>query len=227
MLARWFEVRNRSLMTLTGNNPIITGDMARRTLACDIVPRSVDPERDRYGFDPVDLIQRNRSALLTAAFTIMRAFRQAGMPSYGLPAVGSFNDWSRKVRDPVYWLTQCDLAEAFHQNKSEDPRRQDDAALAAALHGLYGSNPFKSSDVCAVYSKVSASKRASAGSVSVTQNEIALYDALERVLGSKRVDAKLFDFWARRLNGAHNGGFLLETRHNPATNANEMTVRRT
>jgi putative DNA primase/helicase len=221
------RVRNRSLMMLTGNNPIITGDMARRSLASDIVPRSVDPERDLYGFNPADLVRRRRSALLTAAFTIMRAFRQARMPSYGLPAVGSFPDWSRKVRDVVYWLTQYDLAEAFHQNKSEDPRRQDDAALACALHGLYGSNPFKSSRVCAVYSKVSASKRALSGSSSVTQNEIALYDALERVLGSKKVDARLFGFWARRLNGAHNGGFLLETRHNSATNANEMTVRRT
>jgi len=214
-------------MTLTGNNPIITGDMARRTLASDIVPRSVDPERDRYGFNPVDIIQRNRSALLSAAFIIMRAFRQAGMPSHGLPAVGSFHDWSRKVRDAVYWLCRYDLAEAFHQNKSEDPRRQDDAALAGALHGLFASSPFKSSDVLAVYSKVSASKRAPSGLLAVTQDEVALYDALERVLGSKRVDAKLFGFWARRLNGAHNGGFLLETRHNSATNANEMTVRRT
>jgi hypothetical protein len=92
---------------------------------------------------------------------------------------------------------------------------------------LYGSNPFKSSDVFAVYAKVSASKRAPSGSVSVSQNEIALYDALERVLGSKKVDARLFGFWARRLNGAHNGGFLLETRRDNKTNANEMTVRRT
>jgi putative DNA primase/helicase len=224
-VSQMVRVRNRSLMMLTGNNPIITGDMARRTLACDIVPRSVDPERDRYSFNPADIIQRKRSALVGAAFTIMRAFRQAGMPSHRLPAVGSFPDWSRKVRDAVYWLTQYDLAEAFHQNKREDPRRQDDAALAGALHDLYGSKPFKSSDVLAVHSMVAAGKRG--GSVAGTQAEVALHDALERVLGSKRVDAKLFGFWARRLNGAHNGGFLLETRHDKSTNANEITVRRT
>jgi Primase C terminal 2 (PriCT-2) len=34
------RVRNRSFLCLTGNNPIITGDMARRTLVLDVVPRS-------------------------------------------------------------------------------------------------------------------------------------------------------------------------------------------
>jgi hypothetical protein len=226
-LSQIVSVRNRSLLMLTGNNPTITGDMARRTLASDIVPRSKDPERDRYSFDPVEATQKLRIPLLNAAYTIMRAFRQAGMPSHGLPAIGSFNEWSRKVRDPVYWLTKYDLAEAFSQNKAEDPRRQNDAALAGALYDLYGNNSFKSSDVFAIFSKVNASKRATSGGTAFDPQEIALHDALEQVLGSKRVDAKSFGIWARRLDGAHNGGFLLETRHNPATNTNEITVRRT
>jgi hypothetical protein len=217
------RVRNRSLITLTGNNPIITGDMARRTLAIDIQPRSADPERDRYDFDPTEVIAKRRIKFLQAAYTIMRAFRQAGMPSHGLPAVGSFSDWSRKVRDPVFWLTGYDLAEAFRQNKVEDPRRQDDAALMRALHDIYGSSPFTSSGVLTVYSKVSADKRASHP---VIQKDAALYDALERVLGSKRVDAKLFGHWARRLKKAHIGGFLLETHLDPATNANLITICR-
>ncbi len=52
-----------------------------------------------------------------------------------------------------------------------------------------------------------------------------MHDALEEVLGSRGVNAKLFGYWARRLNGAHIGGFLLETKHDPATNANVITVR--
>ena len=71
----------------------------------DIRPASADPERVRYGFDPVKVIQRRRTEFLMAAFTAMRAFRLAGMPSQGLPAVGSFDDWSPRVRDLVYWLT--------------------------------------------------------------------------------------------------------------------------
>ena len=56
-----------------------------------------------------------------AAFIAMRAFRLAGMPRQGLPAVGSFDDWSRKVRDLVYWLTGYDVSEAFPPEQSRGP----------------------------------------------------------------------------------------------------------
>jgi putative DNA primase/helicase len=219
------RVRSRSFIALTGNNPVITGDMARRALPIDIVPRSADPERDRYSFNPVEVIQHNRTKLLEAAFTAMRAFRLAGMPSSNLPAVGSFDGWSRHIRDLVYWLTRYDVSEAFHQNKAEDPRRQDDAALIAALYDKYASKEFKSSDVFDVYSKVGNWKR-SGGVSGIATADLALHDALERVLGSRRVDAKLFGYWARRVKGAHAGNFVLETQVDPATNSNVITIRR-
>jgi hypothetical protein len=76
------KMRSRSLITLTGNNPIITGDMARRALSIEIVPRSADPERDRYPFDPAEIIRRRRMDFLIAAFIAMRAFRLAGILPY-------------------------------------------------------------------------------------------------------------------------------------------------
>ncbi len=214
------RVQNRSFITLTGNNPIITGDMARRTLSIDILPRSADPERDRYPFTPVELIQRRRTDFLMAAFTAMQAFRLAGMPRQGLPAIGSFDDWSRRVRDLVYWLTDYDVSEGFRRNKVEDPRRQADATLLAALYEHFGEKTFKGANVITVHEKVAVYG-------SATSSERALHDALDDVLGSRGVNSKLFGYWARRLNGAHNGGFILETKHDPATNANIITVRRT
>jgi putative DNA primase/helicase len=216
------RVLNRSLVTLTGNNPTITGDMARRTISIDVVPRSADPERDRYPFNPVELIHTRRPHFLQAAFIAMRAFRLAGMPSQGLPAVGSFGDWSRRVRDLVYWLTDYDVSEGFRRNKAEDPRRQGDAALLAGLYGHFGRKRFKSADVIAVHEKVG-----NRHGVSWTTEEGALRDALNDVFDKRGVNAKLFGYFARRLNGAHNGGFILEIHHNPTTNANEMTVRQT
>ena len=118
------HVRNSSLVTLTGNNPSITGDMARRTLSIDIMPRSADPERDKYPFNPFEVVQARRTELLMHAFTIMRAYRLAGMPESGLPAVGSFDAWCSRVRDLVYWLKGHDISEVFRRNKAEDPRRK-------------------------------------------------------------------------------------------------------
>jgi hypothetical protein len=208
------RVQSRALMMLTGNNPIITGDMARRALSIYIVPKSADPERDYYLFDPVDYIRLHRNELLQTAFLIMKAYRLADMPQPNLLAVGSFNEWSRRVRDVVYWLTDYDVSEGFHQNKEEDPRRQNDAALLAALHQCFGTNPVKSATVIAKYERPAAEPAA-----------WALRDALDEVLGSRQVNAKHFGYWAHRNAGVHNGGFILELKHDPHANSNVLTVR--
>jgi hypothetical protein len=225
------RVYNRAFLMLTGNNPIITGDMARRALPIDVEPKSPDPDRDCYPFDPVEYVQQHRKELLQAAFSMMRAFRQAGMPQYSnLPAVGSFKEWSRKVRDLVYWFTDCDVSEGFHLNKAEDPHRQNDASLLEALydcffdkdkaaHGCFfdkdkarRSKEFKSADVMAVYENLQPpySNR--------TQSQRALCNALNEVLGDWKVNSKNFDYWARRANGARCGDFVLEARHDKNTN---------
>jgi hypothetical protein len=218
------KVRNRSFITLTGNNPIVTGDMARRALVLDIVPSSAEPERDSYAFNPVDLIERDRTRYLRDAFIAMRAFRLAGMPSQGLPAIGSFDEWSRRVRDLVYWLTKYDVSEAFRKNKLEDPRRQGDACLLAALYQQFGTAPFRAADPIDVHKRVADARY---GSVTPTPSERELHEALEDVLGNRKVDAKLFGYWARRIKGAHVGGLILETKHDPATNANLITIQKT
>jgi putative DNA primase/helicase len=221
------KVRSRSFITLTGNNPIITGDMARRTLALDIQPRSADPERDLYPFNPVEVIRRSRQDLLRAAYTAMRGYRLAGMPSFGLPAVGSFDEWSRKVRDLVYWLTDYDVSDAFRRNKAEDPRRLEDGSLLAALHAHFGANNFKSADAITIHQRVVDHRRLGTYQPAPTPTEQALAEAIDEALAGRAVSAKVFGFWARRVKDAHIGGFILDVHHDATTNTNTCRVRRT
>jgi putative DNA primase/helicase len=216
------KVQNRSILMLTGNNPQITGDMARRSLALDIKPRSADPERDRYAIRPVELIQRRRTDFLRAAFTVMRAYRLAGMPNPNLPSVGSFTEWSTRVRDLVHWLTGHDLAEAFRQNKLEDPHRQDDASLLSALHTLYGTSSLRAADVFDIYTEVANAKRNQIANID--PNKERLHAALDAVFGSRGVSAKLFGHWARRVRGAHTNGFQLHVQPDAASNTNIINI---
>ncbi|VIO73286.1 hypothetical protein CI1B_48910 [Bradyrhizobium ivorense] len=220
------RVRNRSFLTLTGNNPIITGDMARRALAISILPQSSNPESDRFAFNPVTFVSERRAVFLRAAFTAMRAFRLAGMPQHGLPAAGSFDEWSRNVRDLVYWLTAHDVADAFRQNKVEDPRRQGDAALLSALYQHFGTAPFRAAEAIAVHKRVLDHRRSSHTFIAPpSAAEQALHEALEEVLGARDLTAKVMGYWARRMKGVHTGGYILDTQQNTATNANDITVR--
>ena len=216
------RVRSRTFTMFTGNNAIITGDMARRALVLDILPRSADPERDQYDFDPVEVIQEHRARLLRAAYTIMRAYRRAGMPTQGLPAVGSFGEWSRKVRDLVHWTLGYDVSEAFRRNKEEDPRRQNDAELLAALHDKFGSAPFKSNNVMEVYIQ---GHNSTTGGVT-PDKEGAVRGALNEVFGTGKVGVKTFGHWARRVKGAYFGSLVLDVRFDAHTKTNAFVVRR-
>jgi hypothetical protein len=129
-------VRSRTFLMANGNNIQISGDMSRRGIKINILPRSTSPESDVFPFTPEDYVTEHRDALLSDYYTIMRAFRHAGMPRSGLPAVGSFPEWERKVRDLIFWLTGHDLSGDFKKNKMDDPEQQEDAALLSALRNF-------------------------------------------------------------------------------------------
>jgi hypothetical protein len=148
------------------------------------------------------------------------------MPRQGLPAVGSFDDWSRKVRDLVYWLTGYDVSEGFRRNKTEDPRRQGDASLLAALHQHFGTTPFKAADAISIHKRVTDHRRTPHSSPAPTPTEQAVHEALEDVLSARDINAKIFGYWALRVKGARVEGFMLETHHNITTNSNDITVQK-
>jgi hypothetical protein len=227
-------VRNRTFFMANGNNIGISGDMSRRAFVIGILPRSAAPERDRFPFTPEEYVIDNRDALLSDAYTIMRAYRHAGMPRADLPAVGSFPEWERKVRDLVFWLSGYDLSEEFDKNKQDDPHRQNDAALLAALHTYFGVRWFKASEVEAAL-KQAADRRRSPGEDSFTASlpdeqrerraaEDALLEASEQVFGSKPVNAKTLGYWAKGLENAFVEGFVLRRQNDQHSKSNRLKV---
>ena len=152
-------VQNRTFIMPNGNNIQISGDMSRRSMRIGILPRSASPERDTFPFTPENYVIEHRVSLLNDYYTIMRAYRHAGMPRSGLPAVGSFPEWERKVRDLVWWLTSYDLSEEFDKNKKDDPEQQNDAALLAALRNYFGEKWFKASEADAAIKRATERRR--------------------------------------------------------------------
>jgi hypothetical protein len=97
----------------TGNNVVVGADTTRRI--CHIRLESPDerPE-DRKGFRHPDLLGHiavNRAKLLGAALTILRAYCLAGRPQQELPPWGSFDGWSRLVRQAIVWVGLPDPGE--------------------------------------------------------------------------------------------------------------------
>jgi hypothetical protein len=94
----------------TGNNVQISGDLVRRIVHVRFMTDLDRPER-REGFKHPDLlawVRARRGELVRAALTILVAYARAGRPIMGLSAWGSFEGWSRAIRDPLAW---CGLAD--------------------------------------------------------------------------------------------------------------------
>jgi putative DNA primase/helicase len=224
-------VRNRTFFMANGNNIGISGDMSRRAFVISILPRSASPERDRFPFTPEEYVIKNRDTLLGDAYTIMRAYRLAGMPRTHLPAVGSFPDWERKVRDLVFWLSGYDLSNEFDKNKQDDPHRQNDAALLSALHMYFGVNWFKASEVEAALKRAADRRHFLADSIAFSDEqrersmaEDALLEASGQVFGSRPVNAKILGYWAKGMENALVEGLVLRRQIDPHSKSNQIKV---
>lgn len=121
----------------TGNNVILSGDTSRRCVHIRIESPEEHPE-DRRGFRHPDLlpwIRQERPALVAAALTILRAYAVAGRPDMRLPAWGSFEGWSRVVRQAIVWAGQADPGLTREELRRESDR--DACALADLIAGWH------------------------------------------------------------------------------------------
>ena len=91
------SVPNRMIWVCTGNNVILSGELARRTVRCRIDPNTDQPWL-RTGFRIPNLdewIVVNRGRLVAAALTIVQAWVADRMPMWQGQPLGSFERWSR------------------------------------------------------------------------------------------------------------------------------------
>ncbi len=90
-------------LSCTGNNLVVQGDMTRRVVVARLDAGVERPELREFDFEPVAKAKAERVRYVVAALTIMRAYKAAGSPPQSKP-LGSFEKWSRLVRDSLLWL---------------------------------------------------------------------------------------------------------------------------
>ncbi|MEL7540706.1 MAG: bifunctional DNA primase/polymerase, partial [Pseudomonadota bacterium] len=119
-----------ALVMANGNNIGIRGDMGRRVIRCRIDPEVERPEKRRFDFDPVEMAIENREELVTAALTIMRAYIVSS-ECVDVEPFGSFEGWSRLVREALIWIGCADPCETREQIVAEDGEKEEFADLLA------------------------------------------------------------------------------------------------
>ncbi|RJO65962.1 MAG: hypothetical protein C4523_14505 [Myxococcales bacterium] len=90
-------VANRALWLCTANTPLISNEMVPRCVRIRLVPGIENPSA-RTGFKHADLLRwtrENRAELVRALLILVKAWIQAGMPSYHGRTKGAFEDWTQ------------------------------------------------------------------------------------------------------------------------------------
>jgi len=121
----------------TGNNIEVQGDLSRRVIPIKIMSEEERPEQ-RTGYRHSDLrawVRSERVRLATAGLTILRGYQVAGKPDQKLINFGSFEDWSKTVRNAVVW---AGLADPYEGNEDIQQKADTDAvALGNLLQAWY------------------------------------------------------------------------------------------
>ena len=112
----------RSAVYATGNNLVVAGDMTRRVVFCTLDVKVERPELREFKFDPIERVLADRGAYVGACLTIARAYLAADAPRpRDMSPIGSYSQWSRRVREPLVWLGELDPLESMEKAREEDP----------------------------------------------------------------------------------------------------------
>lgn len=134
---------NLTVWLVTGNNMSYHAELMRRVLPVYIDTGLESPET-RSGFAHPDwfgYVSEVRGKVIAAALTVARAYFVAGRPMQGLQAYGSFEGWSRWIRDPLVWLGRADPCQARARVRSEDDsEEQAFGRMMQVWHQKYGSD---------------------------------------------------------------------------------------
>jgi hypothetical protein len=127
-----------ALITATGNNLVIIGDLLRRCLRCDLDAGCERPElREFRGQEPVERARRDRVNLVIAGLTFLRAYHvhRNGPLS---KSIGAFDEWSERVRDSLIWAGEQDPCTTIEKVRAEDPKLSAHVAVLAQIEAVMG-----------------------------------------------------------------------------------------
>ena len=147
------RIPNRALLILTGNNLSLAGDLPRRIIICRIDPETDQPFARQFDVDPLQWVMEHRTALLSAACTLIRA-RFTFMTNPAPGRLASFEDWDDLVRQTVVWADTAlrpgefgDPMDLVREAQAADPESDALFSLLVALHDQFAGREFTAKNV--------------------------------------------------------------------------------
>ena len=127
-----------ALITVTGNNLIIVGDMVRRSLVCRLDAGTERPEMRAFDQDLLSEARVRRREIVGDCLTIVSAYAVAGYPDVGTQPLGSFEVWHKRIRNALIWAGADDPVQVMERTRTVDPDREAQRELFVAWSSAFG-----------------------------------------------------------------------------------------
>lgn len=199
-------VPTKAVISFNGNNLQVVGDLTRRVLVSRLDPQCERPAERSFQFNPITEVTDCRSDYVLAALTIMSGYISSGERVPVTP-FGSFEEWSRLVREPLVWLGLPDPVKSIRVLEAADPERLQLGAMLAKVHAAFEGGEFKAATLIAA-SKARQQQSMVDGGRCLTDGQVdALREALQSVCERNGdLNAKALGRWLLRVNGRIDGG---------------------
>ncbi|MCH8491132.1 MAG: hypothetical protein LAT81_14555 [Oceanicaulis sp.] len=204
----------RVLITATGNNLRLVGDLSRRVLVTTIDHGVESPERLVFPFDPVARVRERWRHYRAAALTILCGFLADGAPARGKGTMGSYEQWDALIRQCVVWVQGeglagfdlADPADAVARNYDNDPETQKLRALLSAWYEQHTATPVRVATLI-----TSAGCPDSPSFPQYDPKRAALMEALQEIAGEpEKVNRRRLGRWIERHAGRVVDGLRIE-----------------
>ena len=201
-LSKQVVTPNSAMYFATGNNLTIMNDATRRVLVGTLNPNVERPELRRFPFNAVKLALRARPKLVAHVLTIVRAYLASGERAQCTP-LGSYEEWTHLVREPLVWLGQEDPAGVLEKVRADDPELAKTRALAAAWLRVIGGKTARVRDV--IHAAMAQRAQDSDGEEDDYYENADLRDALRAVAegkGREDISPDKLGWWLKRHRAA-------------------------
>jgi hypothetical protein len=123
--SRNVKVPITALLVVNGNNLVIANDLTRRTLLSQLDAGMERPETRTFKRKVDNVAREFRGVLVAAALTFLRGWHvaYAAGTRVNVKPLGSFEDWSHRIRCPLLWLDRADPCESIKTIRANDPLR--------------------------------------------------------------------------------------------------------
>jgi hypothetical protein len=145
-VSKLLDVEKSCQIVATGNNLELSGDVVRRSLVCNLDARVERPELRTFKYDARKRALDQRHDIVGHVLTIIRSYLLHGAHE-GPSALGSFERWSSRIRNPLIWLGMADPCISQEQIRQSDTRLEAQTGLLKNLHLCFPDVPFKAREI--------------------------------------------------------------------------------